>query len=150
MASRPRRPTDAVVDAAAIWRDENKEALVMKSVHILVLLVVMLAGYLLLGDTWGNIFRSTWWSILMTAIGGSGVVVAILLRLGMLKSGSTWGETPLGVLLLALALLAWGLGGLYPVLDWLTPMAFVLFAVGLWMEAKARKVRQRDAPADSE
>ena len=122
----------------------------MKPVRILVLIVVMLAGYLLLGDTWGNIFRSTWWSILMTAIGGSGVVVAILLRLGMLKSGSTWGETPLGVLLLALALLAWGLGGLYPVLDWLTPMAFVLFAVGLWMEAKARKVRQRDAPADSE
>ena len=118
----------------------------MKPVHILVLIVVMLAGYLLLGDTWGNIFRSTWWSILMTVLGVTGVISALLLRLGTLKSGGMWGGTPLGVLLLALALLAWGLGGLYPVLDWLTPMAFVLCAVGLWMEAKARKARQHGIP----
>ncbi len=120
----------------------------MKSVHILVLIVVMLAVYLLLGDTWGNIFRSTWWYILMTVLGVTGVISALLLRLGTLKSGGVWGVTPLGVLLMALGLLAFGIGGLYPVLDLVEPIGFVLLAVGLWMEAKARKVRQRDAPRE--
>ena len=60
----------------------------MKPVHILVFLVVILVGYLLMGDTWG--FRSTWWSILMTVLGVTGVINALLLRLGVLKSGGTW------------------------------------------------------------
>jgi hypothetical protein len=116
----------------------------MKPVHFLVLLVVVLAGYLLMGgSTWDSIFHSVWWSILMIVAGVLGIINAVLLRLGTVGPGRSLGQTPLGVLLSALALLAWGVGGLYPVLDWLAPIAFVLIVVGLWMEAKARKARQR-------
>jgi hypothetical protein len=118
----------------------------MKPVHLLVLLVVVLAGYLLMGSTWWSIFRSIWWNVFLTVAGVSGVIITLFLRLGMLKSGGIWGVTPLGALLIALGLLAGGVGGLYPVLDWLVPIALVLVAIGLWMEAKARKARQHGAP----
>jgi hypothetical protein len=72
---------------------------------------------------------------------------ALLLRLGTLKVGGIWGETPLGTLLIGLGVVGMGILWRYEhtvvmvVSVVIMVVSVVMFGVGLKIEASARKAR---------
>jgi hypothetical protein len=105
--------------------------------------MAVLIGLLLLGAFtqrfWISISDILWgWVPIVMGIGAS--LSALLLRLGTLKVGGIWGETPLGTLLIGLGVVGMGILWRYEHTVVMV-VSVVMFGVGLKIEASARKAR---------
>jgi hypothetical protein len=95
--------------------------------------------------------------ILAVGIGVAGLIAAVLLKVGKTSPGGTWsGETPLGMVLISIALLGFGTSYLFEALAADASMArlpavavLIMIAClpfGLVLEWKAWKARRTGAP----
>ena len=116
----------------------------MKSRVVLVIIVVSGAlGFWVFRRTGGHVPESLF-STIFIVLGCLGLVSALVLKMGLVKPGVVWGQTPVGVALLGLGGLLMGFGSRYgqawgTVLEGLVSVVGLLsFISGLRLEGKAR------------